>query len=292
MCTYYECKHHCNNDVLVAHVDRCDIYHRFPAATVSKRHADPEVVQAGDGNCSTAQTRVEVFLGRDGLPGLNGRDGAAGRDGKDGEKGDEGDRGEKGDPGTRGPQGPSGGGVTYTRWGRTTCPSTPETELVYTGYAAGSGYTEKGGGSNYLCLPKIPLYLTTVSGTPHPWRGYLHGVEYQGPRSLPVPSNHEAPCAVCHTAARSSVLMVPARHVCPSSWTLEYSGYLMSASAGHDTRSMFECVDKNPESVPGTSSNTNGAHFYYTEPICTPAGGIPCPPYVAGYELTCAVCTK
>ena len=150
------------------------IYFHFPAEPVSKRNAE-----AGDGSSSPTQTRVEPFQGRDGLPGLNGRDGrdgVAGRDGKDGEKGDKGDMGEKGDPS---PQGPSGGGVTYTRWGRTTCPSTPGTELVYAGRAAGTAYNEKGGGSNYLCLPEEPLYLNTISGNQYPWRGYLHGAEYE-----------------------------------------------------------------------------------------------------------------
>ena len=32
--------------------------------------------------------------------------------------------------GEQGPPGPSSGGVTYVRWGRTTCPNTARTELV------------------------------------------------------------------------------------------------------------------------------------------------------------------
>ena len=52
-----------------------------------------------------------------------------------------------------GPPGPTTGGVVYTRWGKTTCPSTSGTQLLYAGRAAGSHYTEKGGGANYLCLP-------------------------------------------------------------------------------------------------------------------------------------------
>ena len=50
-------------------------------------------------------------------------------------------KGEKGETGATGPQGPPGprsGGVTYVRWGRTTCPDTEGTELVYTGRAGGS----------------------------------------------------------------------------------------------------------------------------------------------------------
>ena len=51
----------------------------------------------------------------------------------------------------------------------------------------------------------------------------------------------------------------------------------------------YECVDKDAESVPGSSPNTNGGIFYHVEASCN---GLPCPPYVAEKELTCAVCTK
>ncbi|XP_063409121.1 uncharacterized protein LOC134692593 [Mytilus trossulus] len=50
--------------------------------------------------------------------------------------------------------GKAGSGNTYTRWGKTSCPSTAA--LVYEGYAAGNAKNEKGGGANFLCLPKDP----------------------------------------------------------------------------------------------------------------------------------------
>ena len=57
--------------------------------------------------------------------------------------------------------------------------------------------------------------------------------------------------------------MIPAKTRCPSTWTLEYSGYLMSAYRGNDRHStMYECVDKNPDSVPGSAANTWGALFH------------------------------
>ena len=43
---------------------------------------------------------------------------------------------------TLGPPGPTTGGVVYTRWGRTTCPNTTATQLLYAGRAAGSYATE------------------------------------------------------------------------------------------------------------------------------------------------------
>jgi len=85
--------------------------------------------------------------------------------------------------------------------------------------------------------------------------------------------------------------MIPAKTHCPSTWTLEYSGYLRSEAIRwrDHSRTMYECVDKNADSVPATISNTNGALFYHIEANCN---GMACPPYDPQKELTCAVCTK
>ena len=176
----------------------------------------------------------------------------------------------------------------YVRWGRTTCPSTPGTELVYAGKAGGSHYTHGGGGANKLCLPDDPQYLSYQSGHQN---SYLYGAEYQISSGQPFQSmhDHNVPCAVCHSSTRTSLLTIPARTSCPSSWTREYYGYLMAERHTHSGRSTFECVDSSPESVPGSAGNINGALFYHTEATCT---GLPCPPYVDGREVTCAVCTK
>ena len=176
----------------------------------------------------------------------------------------------------------------YIRWGRTTCPSVPGTELVYEGIAAGSMHTQKGGGSNRLCLPKVPKYSSYQPGV----QGHspLHGSEYDlfGGSPLPNVYEHNVPCAVCYVSTRSVVYIVPAMDDCPSGWTLEYSGYLMSERFVH-YRNTFECVDKDPESIPGSAASTDGALFYHVEATCN---GLPCPPYDTQKELTCAVCTK
>ena len=54
-------------------------------------------------------------------------------------------------------------------------------------------------------------------------------------------------------------------------------------------RNSFECIDKDPESISGSSADTNGALFFHVEAICN---GLPCPPYDPQKELTCDVCTK
>ena len=93
--------------------------------------------------------------GRDGLPGPAG---APGKDGHDGTIGQKGDKGERGEPGIVGPPGPVSGGATYTRWGRTSCPNIAGTNLVYSGRAGKSYFSQSGGGGNYQCLPNNPEY--------------------------------------------------------------------------------------------------------------------------------------
>ena len=84
--------------------------------------------------------------------------------------------------------------------------------------------------------------------------------------------------------------MVPAKTRCPTNWTLEYDGHLASGHYIHDGRSMYKCVDKTPESVSGLNGgNDPRAFFILVEPYCN---GLSCPPYDAGKELTCAVCTR
>ena len=53
--------------------------------------------------------------------------------------------------------------------------------------------------------------------------------------------------------------MMPARNDCPSGWTEEYHGYLMTSYHGHKNQKDFVCVDKDPELVPGSQDNKNGA---------------------------------
>ena len=224
---------------------------------------------------------IEVLRGRDGR---DGRDGVPGPRGPQGQRGDQ---GQKGEQGVAGPPGPRNGGVVYTRWGKSSCPSVSGTTLVYAGRAGGMEHTQKGGAANYLCMPDDPDYLSYRSGVQG--YSYVYGAEYEthgGP--LSAVREHNVPCAVCYASTRVAVTMIPAKTQCPSNWTLEYSGYLMSDHQVYTT-TMYECVDKNPDSVPGSASNNNGALFYHVEANCN---GMLCPPYDPQKELTCAVCTK
>ena len=136
----------------------------------------------------------------------------------------------------------------YVRWGKSSCPQIERTELMYSGLAGGTHHAQ-GGGANLLCMPADPQYTfphqSGVRGQAH-----IHKVEYESP--LRGGHNHEVPCAVCHVSTRPAVFMIPAKTSCPSSWTREYYGYIMTSWRQQGRgRLMFECVDEDQESMAG-----------------------------------------
>ena len=110
---------------------------------------------------------VDSYSGRDGRDGRDGVAGATGTPGRDGRDGERGDPGLMGPPGPQGPPGQPIGGLVYTRWGRTTCPPTSGTQLIYEGRAVGSLNYHKGGGSDILCMPEDPEYDRLLSTRSH-----------------------------------------------------------------------------------------------------------------------------
>ena len=239
---------------------------------------------------------VKGDQGDQGPPGIQGSQGERGQQGYPGykgQKGEIGDRGTTGPQGLRGPVGLKGvkgdtnSGITYIRWGRDDCPS--GALALYSGRAAGSEYNAKGGTSDYLCLPDNPQYLSSCTY----WRGGLHGVEYEGwlPRSSL--NNHNMPCVVCHVPTRSAIFVQQASYLCPSGWSREYYGYMMSDQLADDRlgRRSTICVDADIETVPGTSANTDPAIVFHLSVECTNSE-LPCQPYQDNRILTCAVCTK
>ena len=183
-------------------------------------------------------------------------------------------------------------GATYVRWGKTSCPNTPGTQLVYQGNVGGTLWSIQGGAADKVCIPADPDYLPGTSGlgAQIPSSPLIYGGEYEysaGPNSNVY--QHNVPCAVCFATSRPAMLMIPAKTQCPATWTREYYGYLTSERAPHPGRSVFSCVDVDPEVIGGTQGNTNGALFYYVLSTCN---GFTCPPYEADRALSCVVCTK
>ena len=175
------------------------------------------------------------------------------------------------------------------RWGRSVCPSGAET--IYNGIASGSKYNLDGGSDQTLCLPNDPEYFSGDTLKSH--AGTLWGIRYEVyPRTASVPLNKrsgfEVPCAMCYVD-RSAILTIPARHTCPTGWTLEYNGYLMSEYTKRNRpRKDTICADRIGESAetyaPYPSVN------YLMNVHCDT--GLTCPPYAADKPLTCAVCSK
>ena len=243
---------------------------------------------------------LELLRGRDGRDGQSGSPGRDGRDGMSGTPGPQGPPGPANGPpgpvgaqgvqGIRGPRGSTGqrgprsGGVVYTRWGKSSCPSIAGTELVYAGRAGGSHFSHAGAANN-LCMPLDPEYTLQYRRGVQA-HNYVYGTEYQFP--IRGSHDHNVPCAVCSVTTRLQLLMIPAKTSCPTSWTREYYGYLMSQYHSYHP-SLYECVDKVQESVPGSQANTNGALFYHVEASCN---GMQCPPYNNYKKLNCVVCTK
>jgi len=222
--------------------------------------------------------RKQPAVGPPGLPGPKGDQGAIGRPGA---KGSQGAKGEKGQ------EGAEKSGVKYVRWGRTICPGSAD--IVYKGRMGGERYTHPGGGVNILCLPNNPKYGKYKDGQQN--AGFVYGAEYElqfNPFKKNL-HNHDAPCVVCYVKSRGSMLLMPARNDCPSGWNEEYHGYLMTAHYSEKNQKDFICVDEDAEHVPGSKRSDNGALLYPVEGQCV---SLPCGPYVAGRELTCAVCTK
>ena len=95
---------------------------------------------------------VELLRGRGGLPGV---------------------QGPAGPPGPQGPPGPPSGGAIYTRWGKSSCPSTAGTKMIYSGITAGNRHDGPGGGANHLCMPQEREYSDEIT-----YRAGVQGYAY------------------------------------------------------------------------------------------------------------------
>ena len=237
----------------------------------------------------TAQKGQKGSQGYTGQKGSIGSQGYIGQNGQNGSQGYTGSRGYTGQKGQKGEG--SGSGVTYTRWGRTSCPSISGTQLVYSGKVGATKDSHTGGGSNQLCMPNNPEYLSYGPGN----NGGvdLYGAEYAAFSGQPLRhvDTNDIPCAVCYASTRGSQLMIPAKTTCPTGWTEEYDGYLTAANNISRGRILFICIDRSPQSCPGEDDDDGDrSDLYMVEAVCDE--GFSCPPYSAGKEIACVVCTR
>ncbi|TPW18353.1 MAG: short-chain collagen C4-like, partial [Elusimicrobia bacterium] len=135
-------------------------------------------------------------------------------------------------------------GIVYTRWGRTVCPA--GASLLYAGYVAGGYFNHPGSGGAPLCLSDAPTWDEFADTSEN--GALLYGTEFEtgayGAASLRSLQNFKARCAVCYRADASVSFMLPGSQQCPSGWTPEYAGYLMSNHYTHPAANEFSCVDR------------------------------------------------
>jgi hypothetical protein len=74
------------------------------------------------------------------------------------------------------------GGVSYTLWGKTTCPT--GRQQLYEGIMVGSHWRQ-GGSAAYICLHKQPQFLRTTPGRQGD-RAYIYGTEYRATGTPPA----------------------------------------------------------------------------------------------------------
>ncbi|CAG2250531.1 unnamed protein product [Mytilus edulis] len=177
-----------------------------------------------------------------------------------------------------------GGGHTYVRWGRTTCPSISGTKLVYSGYTGGGMFHHPGRPAEPVCLPTNPNFVKT-SGTNV---AFIYGAEYANNFFASKSVHQDVPCSVCHVQFGTTI-MIPGKTRCHKGWKLQYKGNLAAGHSGHGGASTYLCVDFNQQYMHGGSANKNGYMLFDVVGQC---GSLPCPPYHNGYPLTCAVCSK
>lgn len=164
--------------------------------------------------------------------------------------------------------------------------------LLYFGRMAGGYARQRGGGTNFLCLPDNPQFYSS-SGSRH-GEQYVYSKIYGTEYDYSINGGHDTnvPCAVCYASTQAVKLTIPGRYNCPSGWTREFYGYIMGASGGWTAhyRTTYECVDYSQKIIPWSESDTDGALLFHAEVVCN--GFFNCPPYDATKEITCAVCTK
>lgn len=175
----------------------------------------------------------------------------------------------------------------FKRWGRIDCPT--GSNVVYAGFMANGHFDHPGSSSNYLCLHPTPEYDSRAGATNNN-QGILYQVEFEmnvDPHAYLRPlHDFEARCAVCETQADME-LMIPGTRSCPSGWTEQYDGFLMSHHHAQAKPTNAICVDQNPVAF-GTPTNHNGALLYTVE--FDQGGGTV--PQTSNREVTCVVCTK
>lgn len=189
-----------------------------------------------------------------------------------------------GPQGTVGRAGPRSGGVVYTRWGKSSCPSTAGTQQVYVGRAGGGVFIHM-----VVVVQTISVCQKILNTGPTIIQvsrdtATLYGIEYEEPLSSTTRSSDDAVCVVCFISTRDNP-DDPSQNQLSTQLDkrISWVDYLMFEYKGSG-RTTYVCVDQSFD-----QAHTSAGHFYHVEATCN---SMPCPPYVNYKELTCVVCTR
>lgn len=146
-------------------------------------------------------------------------------------------------------------------------------------------------------MPLSPDYTKPATTGFQP-KASLFGVQYGQVDDLfpPIPGHKPnisylgVPCTVCRAERRGSLMMIPARNVCPTSrWTREYIGYLMT-DMSNSTAPDYICVDADATGVELKHNERHSENSFLTS-VLGKCGVLPCSSYEPNRDLTCVVCT-
>ena len=122
--------------------------------------------------------------------------------------------------------------------------------------------------------------------------GVRNDVQTRGSPATPLYHRRHTylPCALCYTTTKSTSFMLPGRYTCPSGWSTEYSGYIMTeyTVSNRGGRRDTICVDQDAEAA-ATKGSSWPAALYLMQVTCI---GLNCPPFDSQKPLTCVVCSK
>eukprot|EP01050_Picozoa_sp_SAG11_P008209 SAG11_NODE_712_length_7637_cov_13.877554_2_plen_842_part_01 len=125
--------------------------------------------------------------------------------------------------------------------------------------------------------------------------GRLHRAEYVTTRlalwRLWYLHDEDVPCAVCQSPGSISVFMQPGNRVCPSGWTPEYEGYIMSSPI-NTRRGEYVCVDEEAEAAAASDPNRNTYASQMSPVEQVLEKGAMLPAQVQFGELVCVVCSR
>lgn len=131
---------------------------------------------------------------------------------------------------------PTGTGTTFTHWGKSVC--SEQSNVVYTGFAAGAPSKSMASGGNYQCLPSVLGPSRILKGK----LAYLRGVLREEADTDTV---HGILCSTCLLKRSLGTKIFVGRTSCPENWNLEYSGFIMTPKFGFQPAQMM-CMDEKP----------------------------------------------